>query len=217
MITLTLSEIRGFVRKAIDEIQVNESSFVPSDGSNYTDDTDMDTIIDSKVIEAITYVHNNAPISLLLDAEKLTFSSENIIVIENVVTISIPDMMRFVLLKAKDSNKVVVDYVGEDDPIAVMQYDKFAKATYDDPVLILSCNDNGKTLTYYSLKGPIRDITEVFDKVLYIPYPTISDNKVSVCKDAQLAILNHIVGLVLLVYKDAHADSFFNQAKTYMQ
>jgi hypothetical protein len=143
--------------------------------------------------------------------------SENITINDDVVTISISDMMRFILLKAKDSNKVIVDYVGEDDPIALMQYDKFTKATYDDPVLILSCNDNGKTLTYYSLKNTISDITKVFDKVLYIPYPTISDNKVSVCKDVQLAVLNHIVGLVLLVYKDAHADSFFNQAKTYMQ
>lgn len=216
MIELALSEIRGFVRTAIDEIQVNESSFVPSDGLSYADDEDMNTIIDSKVIEAVTYVHKNSPTSLLLDAKKFVADSSNTKIEDKEVTVTIPDMMRLVLLKASDSDKVILEYVGEDDPIALMQSDKYCKSTYEDPVLVLSHNGDSKILTYYSLKESTTNVN-VFDKVLYIPYPEISDNKIQVCKDAKLAILNHTTGLVLLVYKDEHAESFFNQAKTYMQ
>lgn len=216
MIGLTLSEIREFVRTAIDEIQVNESSFVPSDGMSYADDEDMNTIIDSKVIEAITYVHKNSPTSLLLDAKRFVADNSNTKIEDKEVTVTIPDMMRLVLLKASDSNKVILEYVGEDDPKALMQYDKYCKSTYEDPVLVLSHNGDNKVLTYYSLKEDASDIN-VFDKVLYIPYPEIKEDKIDICKDVKLAILNHITGLVLLVYKDEHAESFFNQAKTYMQ
>lgn len=224
MTSLTLSDIRAFVRAAIDELQVNESSYVPSDGGkDYSDDQDMNTIIDSKIVEAVTYVHKNAPLSLLLDAKKVENSDIKLDSEGTTAVIKISNMLRFVMLKAADAQKAVFDIVGVDDPIATMQGDKYTRGTYQRPVVVLSTDGTNKLLTYYSFKEKETSTTDLFEGIYYIPNPEINDTtdkknkEVSICKDVKLAILNHIVGLVLLVYKDKHADSFFNQAKTYMQ
>lgn len=221
MTSLTLSDIRTFVRTAIDELQINESSYVPDDGTSNSDDQDMNTIIDGKVIEAVTYVHLNAPISLLLDSESLEESKITTETGSDVVELTMSDMLRFVMLKAADSSKTIVSLVTKDSPIALMQSDDFVKGDEQSPVAVLSANNEDKIITYYSLKDKVTADTEVgelFDKILYIPYPKIDENNnVLICKDVKLAILNHIVGLVLLVYQDNHADSFFEQSKLYMQ
>lgn len=212
MENLTLAEARLFVRSAIDELQLNESAMegIP------IDESDMDSIIDAKVEEAVEFVHRNAaPQSvaddaLIMNADDITMNSNN-----GTVIIPSSDIMRLLSVKCSDSIVSATEWYNEDTPIAAMQSDPYAKGTSDNPVVIkrLSGSEDD-AFVYYSYNKEDNSISCI---VKYLPFPKVTNGAIQICRRVRLAVLNFLTGLVLMVYKDNHADSFFNQAKFYMQ
>lgn len=210
MKALLLSEARSFVHAAIDEIQLNDSEFE----GVIDDNADMDSIIDSKILEAVTYIHNNAQLNKIGEDAVTAMPTTSL----DGTSIKIPskDIMRLLMFKGRDSDLSVTNWYGEDSPVAAMQNDEYAKGTYQNPVIIKRIGAN-PFFQYYSLA---KADALGNDSIAYIPYPLISGTgnsiSIDICETVKLSILNYLTGLVLLVYKDQHADSFFNQAKLYM-
>lgn len=224
MESIKVSDIISFVRSAMDELQVNESSYIPDDGSTYLDDSDMDTIIKSKIEEAVTFVHTNASASKLIDGEvetKMTVS-------QNVATIMVGNMLRFISLTISGS-PTIIELAEEGSTAANMQLNTYTQGTKNKPVAVLTTMwtetiatmDGNNTTIEKEVYEKCIKVYKVKDtssscKCIYIPYTKIEGDSVSICKDVVLAVKNYVVGLVLMVYNQTNASEFFEQSKLQM-
>lgn len=221
---LTVSDAITSVRRAIDEIQINDAGF---DGLTDTDSSDLDDIIEGNLVQAVRHVHSQcAARHLYRQAMQLDVSSGCTVTGtgHDIVEIRIPSLLRLVNVRMKDSEYGVSDIFEANSPMAMMQNDRYVRGTYERPALVW-CHSSGDdaVIRYYSLSESAegKQVTDVVDEVLYMPEPAIegadADAHVMIAGQLRNAVLNHLAGLTLLVYKDGHADSFFNLAKNDMQ
>lgn len=219
--TIGLHEMRMSVRKRMDELRPNEAGFECVDA----DSIDLDRVIDGCLVEAVSYVHANAPAhrigndSLLL-ASSLVSCKEG----SDVVEIRIPNLLRFVSLKSKDSDIVVTGWHEEGETVARMQGNPYVKGTFQRPVLVRLSSASGHgeaALKYFSLKEPVSDKKEgdmPFEFVRYLPMPEIdkAGDCIEICPLLKEAVFNYLTGLVLNIYGDGRAENFFKLCKEMM-
>ena len=222
MIPLTVQEAIDFVRLSIDEISLNDASF---DGYADTDSGDLDEIIKGKMAEAVRFAHMGGQVSIIgpdalfMDEDEIKKNCKVSGDEMDVVEIAFKDILRLVRLKMKDSKVAVTAWHDEDSAMGHRQHDKYAKGTFQRPVAINAFGKEHATLRYYSLRTSApedADILEIVDYVSYLPEPKMENGSIAICPGLRTAILNYLTGLVLLVFKDQHAENFFNLAKTHM-
>lgn len=226
MITVTVASLVAAVRASLDELQTNASYMA---GVQDTDNSDLDTIISGKVLEAIALVHRNAARSLVVaDAPlqtTITASADGLVLSVNVPT----TMLRFVSFKATDSPHAVTELLEEGSPDALRQADEYACGTWERPEAVLCKGSTNNVIRYYKLRTTLRPAdntatpavaaeaaSDRVEHLSYIPAPTIVSNSVDICAALKDAVVSMLTGLVLTVYKDSHADAFFSQAKLQM-
>ena len=130
----TKDQIVGDVRIAIDEIAVNDSDFLDE-----KDGDELDAIIESKIEDAIDFVHGNAAI------EKL--STESLSVIKNSefddgnemsYIAEVPDdFLRFVQAQCSTWVRAVTEVLTPMDPLFSAAKDEYVHATVFSPAVLM--------------------------------------------------------------------------------
>lgn len=210
MKNLTVDYIRKRVRACLDELGLNDACFMEED----QDSIELSGVIESKILEAVRYVYLNASRHLL---DGVVLEGTATVSDIGVGRLSLPtDFLRMISFKMSDWTSPVCDIITEYDAEYHKQSDKYARGTWESPVCALVKTGDGDVLEFYSCK----DSTATIAHALYLPLPVFENVNhlpcVSVCDKLEDAVVNQITGLVLLTYKDQHADSFINLAKSYM-
>lgn len=216
MVSLTETDAIAAVRKALDELQPNESYMA---GVTDSDNADLDAIIKSKMVEAVAMVHSVAPRSRVADAPAIT--SPTVTAASKVLKVEVPqNMLRFLSIKATDSPHLVTELIEDGSADAQRQADLYACGTHERPEAVLHRGNTNNEIWYYSLAtelGQNEQASNRLERISYLTYPAISSNAVQVCSLLRDAVISMLTGLVLTIYKDNKAaDEFFSQARLQM-
>jgi hypothetical protein len=200
MVTKGIKYLQEEVRKVFDEIGVNQAKFLEMD----IDDSNLDTEIDSKIIEAVRYVHMSAIPARLYDSLSgkdfdSAISSGDI----KKMTITIPDdidLLRITKLNLSDWIYPVFSNLSDDSPEYHKQSDKYACGTYESPIVFLLKNSSGIYLECFSAKASDSKLETLF----YLPEPVInniySERQIDICALCERAIVYRTAGLTLTNY-----------------
>lgn len=218
-----VDEIINDVRICIDEIALNDSEFV-----GLQDNTEMETIIRSKIIDALRYVHGNADWSLLepdttyfyKEPEEPTEEPEeptadNISIKNNVGKVILPtNFMRLCYARFSSWPLFLSEPIYWNEKEYATLSNSYSTGTWERPKIAMTIH-NGKTLELYKAKDAKDEI-----QVGILTEPSISVNDegemVFVSKKLERALIYYIAGLTLLTYNEQRADDFFNQAMVMM-
>lgn len=215
-----VNDIIKDVRICIDEQGLNDADFIGG-----TDDAEMDTLIRSKILEAVRYVHGNADWAFLnpevvwsylpQDDESGDESGDVTMKIENNVGIvELPDnFLRLCYAKFDSWPIYMTDIIYWNDPEYATLFDDVATGTPERPKLAQDFDGTKKTLKLF--KGGQNDKFSVG----VLLEPTISGDTgptVFICDKLEDAVTYYTAGLVLLTYNEQRADNLFNIALTHM-
>lgn len=195
MIELSLDKVHRYVLQVLDEIRNTE------DDAMLAETEDLDAIDTRKMaegffVEAVLKAHKDAP-SYLVDGKPGAKDTDYSVSFDGTTAkiVMLQESARLASIKASDSDIVVVDYAPEDSPIGRMQNNAYVKGTHDDPRLIVKkvwAEVRKPEYLYYSVKGN----TATFD-LEYVPYPKLTDGKLSVSDKLEYAVLNLLASMVL--------------------
>ena len=217
MALYTASTIVTDVRTIIDEIQLNDALFIGG-----TDEGDIDTIIKSKIVEAVRQVLLNARADSLRGAETILDANTitNLTVGDKEITVAsafVTDLLRFMYATAESWPMIVTEPITYLDAEYASLSDKYATGLPSRPKVGIKPKGQGFEITLYSLSGNDEQST-----IAYITEPKVENIKVTpetwadqidIIETLYRPCLYQIAGLTLLTLRDAHADSMFNQAR----
>lgn len=212
---MTESSIVAAVRVCIDEIGINDASWIKGE-----DDQDMDTIIKSKILDAIRYIYTHADWSVLIpdtiidaDAAEPEEGSDGIWKAD----VEMTDFLRLCFVKGENWRAYVTEPILWTDPEYATLSDIYSTGSNVHPkagIAPYAVTSGGTTTTGYNLKvyscEDPGDIT-----VGYMKMPTGGEGTepdYSLNGDIAPAVIYYIAGLTLLTYNDQHADDMFKQA-----
>jgi len=201
----TVADIVGEVRVCMDEIGLNDSEFMGEKDSEA-----LDTIIRSKIIDALTFVNGNAdkellsPDAVLADGLAIDDDMTGRVVLPD-------DFLRLVYARLSSWVFAVDEPVIWTDKRYVMLHDRYATGSWERPAVALSRKGGRKVLELYKAKSG----DDAFEAAV-MTVPKITGDAVEVSDLLGVALVYYITGLTLLTLKDGHADAMFNQALTLM-
>lgn len=200
-------EIVHDVRVCMDEIGLNDSEFM--EGS---DNTALDTIIRSKIVEALRFVNGNADLELLSTDREMNGTVSGLPATGGMVSVELPtNFMRLCYARLDEWPMAMSDYVLFTDKEYAPLKDKYATGTWERPRLALARKSGKKMLELYSSKG-----SESGYSIGILTEPAETDGGYEVKDKLSAAFVYYLTGLVLLTLKDEHADAMFNQALNIM-
>lgn len=258
MKTISLTQINNFVMACLDELGINEASFMSADLTY----SNIQDIIKSTVIPSVRYIHLKAP-NILLDGYKLSVnfmpyagdddnldfnflnigeetpsqeyttrlsrisSSNNVIFYSD----NIPnDFMRLVSLKMRSWSMPIQTLFNEDSEIFKMQYNKYLRGTYRNPVgvLLRGITKNEQSNQTNQINPPQRGYSLYKQKVIivlftskkgddslqyaiYLKEPSIQNNNVEVCDKLESSCLYEITSRVLYIINQSEKAVLFSQ------
>lgn len=201
MAVYRLDNIMKDVRIALDQNMASESLKVIGD----VDTLSLDDIIKSKIEEAVTRVHCDAP-SYLID-EGHNFGDELYWgELESGWVLLPDDFMRLVVFKMDDWNRAVYHAISEDDPEYELQSSRFKgiRGNTQKPVCAIAIRPEGRVLEFYSCKSEDAQVS----KAVYLPYPKIDcDGGIEICKRCYTSVVYTAASLVSTAYGNADMSS----------
>lgn len=207
----SVDDIIKDVRICIDEIALNDSEFV-----GMQDNSEMETIIRSKIIDAMRYVHGNADWSLLEPDVKLSMETEGVSVADKIGKVKLPDnFMRLCYARFSSWPLFLHEPIYWNDKEYATLSNPYATGTWERPKIAMTIH-NGKTLELYKAKDDT-DVIEV--GILTEPAITTTEElgeQIFVSEKLERALIYYIAGLTLLTYNEQRADNFFNMAMVMM-
>lgn len=216
MLNQSLESIVSDVRVCIDENAGNESQFLFG-----SDDAELDTIIKSKVEDAIRYALRNADLSFLEPTVKYYKAN---IVGDGVkyARITLEDtFLRFVSVKSEGWAHHVSEPILSTDRAYASLKNPITTGYLDNPKAAIVLDEPKMSLELYGMPQKNNDNQIVEVALSYISDVHIwADSKGKVYCDIPDKVYRGVVyytaGLTLLTFKDAHADAMFNMALTLM-
>lgn len=205
--SLTVSFIKSRVKAILDEVGVNEQSYL-SGSSN----ANLDSVIVSKIEDAAQIIYQSADIQLL-DIEQLTGSGS-----ASKITVSLGgDFLRFISAKLESWNYPVYDLVWEDSGEYAKLNNQYTTGTASHPKAALVMGSSGKSVELYgNTNGTSVNYTVNVIKKRKLSTATgaqIADADTITIGDALVgAVMYCIAGMVLQTYRDEHADSLIATA-----
>lgn len=211
-----VDELIKEVRITLDENSVQNEYLESS-----TDNMELDEIIREKLIDAIRFIIESAPIKML-SADALTLVSDEDIIAEEDGSgyFKLPDdFLRFVSFKLSSWCRAVNDVAEEGSDIDKLQRNKLSRGTPLKPVCVYSHDSEGNRTIEYFTAG--KDSAGVYnhevEKALYIAYPVVEtgadDDKVRFSSLLKFAIINYCAGLTEVSRGNStQADVFFKIA-----
>lgn len=144
MVTLTKENAIKAVRKNLDEQEWNPSQMY----GESEDNAELDRIIERTIPEAIDAVNLAAPV-VALEATDSSFVEEG--VIDGVLSFRTDKpVLRFVSMRAADSEVVIADAIPENSPEGRKQLNKYVRGTNDNPVMVMRSGTRNH-FKYYSV------------------------------------------------------------------
>ena len=214
MVAVKITNIITDVKLALDENE-SASNVLLAD----TDQLQMDALIRSKIIDAVRYIHQAAPISMVegMSPSPLPTPGQVTGGQDGSCTVALPDdFMRLVIFQMSDWKRPVITPISDTDPLYAMQGSDYVgiRGGVKKPVAVLTTNIAGKKiLEAYSSEGSVA-------KLVYLPIPVISgvapNETVSICTQLYQPVIYHCAGLVAMTYKDELAKDLFEIAKSYI-
>lgn len=204
-----LQNIIKDTRIALDQNMISEKLIEIGD----IDTLSLNDIIKSKVVEAVTRVHSQAPIYLLDGGNNFgdaVYWKE----LESGWVLLPDDFMRLIVFRMSDWERDVYHAIAEDDPEYEMQSSRFKgiRGTPQKPVCAIVVRPEGRVLEFYSCKSN----EALVSKAVYLPYPRIDDNNgINICKRCYTSVIYTISSLVLSAYGDSQkSEAFAELSKT---
>ena len=196
----SVDSIVADVKVCFDEIGLNDAEFIAG-----SDNTEMNTIIESKIADALRFVNLNADVGYLEPTvvEDMSVTAEN-----GVVDYTLPDdFLRLVYARLSDwLFAVTVPILYTEKEYATLK-NPITTGYPDSPKVAITAN---KHLELYTTKS--NDAKLTFG---YIgEAKKNNEDKWPIPDKLYRGVVYYTAGLTLLTYKDAHADSLMNQAIT---
>ncbi len=222
MVSASVATIITDVKRSIDE---NESASSILSGD--IDQLQMDALIRSKIVDAVRYIHQTAPSSMLEGISPNPLPSPGPVpepipghvhtAQDGACTVALPaDFMRLVIFQMSDWKRPVITPISDTDPLYAMQGSDYVgiRGGVKKPVAVLTTNIAGKKiLEAYSSEGSVA-------KLVYLPIPVISgvapNETIAICTQLYQPVIYHCAGLVAMTYKDELAKDLFEIAKSYI-
>ena len=214
MISASISNIIIDVKRAIDENE-EANNILAED----IDQLQMDAIIRSKIVDAVSYIHRVAPTSMLEGISPNPFPTPGQVTggQDGACTIALPnDFMRLIIFQMNDWKRPVVVPISDTDPLYAMQGSDYIgiRGGVKKPVAVLTTSGGGKKiLEAYSTNS-------TNGKLIYIPIPTIQgtapNEYIQICTQLYQPVIYHCAGLVAMTYKNEIAKDLFEIAKSYI-
>ena len=221
----SITNIITDVRKALDEEALNDSDMISG-----SDDSELDSVIALRAVEAADFVHLRADIAqMALDATKTIQPSSSDIpprvdddeedeptpwsLAETGVptptslgtdssNIPATDMLRFLTAYADGWKAPVSALAIEGSAEHAMALDEFVGASPERPVAILSSSDIGRTIT-------LLPVSHAGFFVRYIPKAVLgASNALDIDANLYEAYINYLSGITLLSLGDDRANDF---------
>ena len=221
MKTASASNLIKAVKTRIDEIMTNESgSVLPSD------DTNLDAIILGVAGDAYRYVCLNCPDELLegtpADEGTLTMTIESRVGEDGrflVGVVQLPsDYLRGVSVRVSSWLRAANDFIREDSPEYTMQWDPYARGTWQRPVAAVvesgatsgQVSSTAKTMELFTPKA----VTDTLSRFYYVKDVGEIDGTSSVSIPDKLynGYIYYICYLVLTAIRDQSAAQFYRIA-----
>ena len=200
-----IANIARDVRIAIDENR-NSDSLV---GIKDIDALSLDEIIHSKIEDAVTRIHSDAPVYLLECGHNFGESihwgdmgSGRVLLPD--------DFMRLVVFRMSDWECPVYEAISPNSPQNLLQHSRFKglRGTPQCPVCVLSVRPEGKVLEFYSCKNEDATVSEG----VYIPFSKIdSDGGIDISERCYRSTIYLTAALVATAYGDADKVSMFTE------
>ena len=207
---VSVDTIVSDVKVCFDEMGVNDADLLTG-----ADNTEMATIIESKIGDALRFVNLHADVGYL-EPTVVTKNStgDDVTVANGVVDYTLPtDFLRMVCAKLSDWLFAVTEPIYYTEKEYATLKNSITTGYPDNPKAAITANKHLELYTTNSSEvgltfgyiGETVQISEGDDKGKW-PIP----NKL------YRAVIYYIAGLTLLTYKDAHADALLNMAMTMM-
>lgn len=197
MAIFQLDKIKKDVRIALDQNKTSDTLAELRD----VDTLSLEEIIQSKIVEAVTRVHSEAP-TYLLDGGYNFGDAVYWGELESGWVLLPEDFMRLVVFQMDDWKRAVYHAISEDDPKYKLQSSRFKgiRGTPDKPVCAIGIRPEGRVLEFYSCNSENATVS----KAVYLPYPKVDeDNGIEICRRCYKAVIYTVASLVLTIYGDA--------------
>lgn len=213
-----VSAIIKDVRIAIDEIALNDADFAGGE-----DNKELDSIICSKIKEAVDFVHGNAAYSIIdisdnsstdgsvkCEEAKSTERADSVYVIQRPT-----DFHRFLFGMMDCWGELVLETIDVGTEDYVLAHDPVVGATPYRPAVAYG------GLQFKFIKGTSKDANTA--SLYYLPicgYDHTADNsttkEITINNSLYTALIYQLAGLTLLTLGEQRADDMFNLAMTHM-
>jgi len=211
--SLSISSAIEFVRASIDELAQHSGDMLVSE----LDDRNLELTVEKLLPSAIEFIHLHAPVELmeglLLNASMLTsfVKVENRVIDINFAESEVLKILRLTAFKAEDSDIVLSNAYYEDSPQARMQTEPWTQGQPDEPVIVLMA-DSVQYKPHY--RYYTTDLAEAKFMMRYFPAAEpmdALDGDFFVSSKLSGSVLNYLVSLVLLAYKEAQLADIYKQ------
>lgn len=193
--TKTEDTIIRDVRTAIDEIGANDGEFYSG-----IDDSELDTIIRSKIAEAVDWAHGNASL------EVLAGDSYEVVSIPADGEASVVNMLRFVSAKVDGWTRHVRELTEEGTEEYVIAADKYVGASQDNPSVVLWHSRGGKSISLLP-ESETGGTAIVINRCIPDASGAIVDSGV------YAAVINYLAAIVLMTLNDGRGENLMQLAK----
>ena len=199
-------DILNDVKICIDEIGLNDAEFIGTQ-----DNAEMDTIISSKIMDALRYVQGNADWSLLEPDLFIDRKTEGVTVDEGIGRIVLPDNFMRLCYARFSSWTLFLSELSIGMTRSMHVGDPYATGTWERPKIAMTMHKK-RALELYKAKHETDEI-----EVGIITEPALTEEgEVNISEKLYIALVYYIAGLTLLTYNDQHADDMINQALVLM-
>lgn len=225
---MKVRDIITAVKTNMDEIGENDAEFMSGQ-----DNKEMETIIESKIMEAYLFVLRNAREDLIGNDLKSILRKSNVALTVpaegEYVDLPLDEVpyLRIILVRLQGWVKAVrwEDFIeeGTDDEARVM--DEVSGASWERPAVILMQSFRGLRLVGAQPKlAENGGMSKLDYNMMYIPEPLVKtdgtvgdDTEINLGDKLNMALINYITGLVWVTYNDnARAENMFELAMTEM-
>lgn len=217
MRTASVSELVAAARYHINEEIANES-LVLSDVGDGADDSDIDAVVASHIVEALDCVHSLAPVDMLDGLSAVRDTDYTLTVTDKVIPdiVMLKPMLRLVSLRAKDTPFDVREVHPEGSPEGLMQLNPYVRGTWDRPRLVMRADTNDWLvhLRYYSLREESDGEDNPIEEFIYVPKQFHGADSYLISSMLFESTINYITALTLNTYGEYdRANVYFQRAK----
>lgn len=200
-----IHDVMRDVRVCLDQNMTSEQLLQDDD----VDTLSLDEIVKSKIVEAVTRVHTDAPTYLLENGHDFgdaVFWGDQ----ESGWVILPQDFMRLIVFEMSDWEQAVFTAISTGDPEYEMQRQrvKALRGTAQRPVCAIAVRPEGRVLEFYSCKSEDAYVR----RAQYLPYPRVDkDGGIDICERCYTAVVYAAASLVLLTLGEVDKASALSE------